>query len=537
MLVDSEGEYGEYSSDDQSERALSDDSDSSGDSASEDSDSSSDASESVDEAQELHIHEISDSELDEVDEVDDEMEDSFDESQDVDSSTPHFPAYPHSVSYSVGGRVPAMRQNHAAGSEDIMDSEENEENDESDLGLSEAGSEDNIDYTADEMYYTKEDFEDVVPAATPATTMQFNLEFVKQPIVNPTEDIEQSYPSYPWSQAPPVQVVEQKLSSQANADIIPRQVATSSLSLGRQPSPSDAAMVKSALPKPVESTAFGVWQKAPEFGRLSQTLGEKTGKHAFFEAREKNKAELSCMTEEKKNALAKLTCMMETQKELDRDLLVYKRSSGSIVKKTGDSVEKEIERLKEMLPLAPPLPNAEYLGDKPQEVPSGIEGLESFQSFQQYQYPVGMDLPHHPSPLLYRAMSPDYDMTSAVSFNESKSKSVRSRLSIHDIIEKSSGDQSPPQMETKVGNKRKASEISDSIQDEVRAWASSPDRSPVHAPLVPDSTTPETFTAQVDRPRKKLKMVMDRVAYAAVGGFAVGATLFFGLVATAPDFV
>lgn len=533
VLVDSEGEYGEYSSglDDHSDIALSEDSDNSDDSASEDSNSNSDDSEDVDGADEEEISESSDS-----DDVDDELEDSFDESQDIDSSTPHFSAYPHSVGgRGQGCRGFVMTQNHAAGSEDIMDSEDNE-GDESDLGPSESGNEVNVKLPEDsECYYTKEDFASVydeAPAANPATTMAFTGESV---VVNPHGDIEKgsdlgtniSYPLYPWSQAPPVQAVEPSLNpdiGQANANKNKSdQISNPNLSIGRQPSPSDAAMVKTAPAKPAEQMAFGVWQKAPEFGKLSQTLGEKTGKHAFFEAREKNKAKLSFVAEK---TLENPTAPLSLREEKP---LVYKRSSGSFVARTPENLEKILWGS-----TSTPLTNMEVPVENPQAVRFSYEEPEPFQSFLQYKYPIGMNasaLPLIPSPHLERATSPDYDMTSAVSFNESKAKSIRSRLSIHDIIEKSSRDQSPPQAETKVGNKRKASEISDSIQDEVRAWASSPDRSAVGAPVGIDLVT------VVEHPRKKLKTVLDRVAYAAVGGFAVGATLFFGLVATAPDFV
>jgi hypothetical protein len=59
--------------------------------------------------------------------------------------------------------------------------------------------------------------------------------------------------------------------------------------VARQPSPSDAAMVKGRMPSR-ESTHIGVCDLG-EFGKnAAQTLGEKTGKGDFFEAREVNKA-------------------------------------------------------------------------------------------------------------------------------------------------------------------------------------------------------------------------------------------------------
>jgi len=137
-----------------------------------------------------------------------------------------------------------------------------------------------------------------------------------------------------------------------------------------------------------------------------------------------------------------------------------------------------------------------------------------------------------------RAPSPEYDMTSAVKFNESKAMSVRSRLSIHDIIENSSRDQGSQKVGPKVGEKRKAGDISNVIENEIREWASldasKPAISGQQARFAEAAAVQENEHEQL--PVKKLKTILERAAYAAVGGVAVGAGLFFSLVATAPDF-
>ena len=86
-----------------------------------------------------------------------------------------------------------------------------------------------------------------------------------------------------------------------------------------------------------------------------------------------------------------------------------------------------------------------------------------------------------------------------------------------------------PRAQSKIGQKRKAGEISD-IENEVRAWATSPGNVALEGQ--PKLQTQQQATTIEGRPMKKLKTLMNRAAYVAVGG----AALFFGLVATAPDF-
>ena len=152
-----------------------------------------------------------------------------------------------------------------------------------------------------------------------------------------------------------------------------------------------------------------------------------------------------------------------------------------------------------------------------------------------------------------RQPSPFLDMTSAVRYNESKalmtgaimdstSPSGRSRLSIDAIIHNTT----TPELGSR---KRKADEISSILKSEAPAWESS---SP--APLDPISqsqnvgaqspTQPEpapaaqepsegAATTRDQQAMKKLKKVAEGAAYIALGG--VG--LFSILVATAPDFL
>jgi hypothetical protein len=262
-------------------------------------------------------------------------------------------------------------------------------------------------------------------------------------------------------------------------------IPSASVAIDRQPSPSDAAMVKTAPVQATEAASGSVpvfQQPNLSFGQLAQTLGDKTGKHAFFEAREKNKAQVTT------------------------------NWSGST-----EHISSVVPRPDDYMPLSYKRKSAPFEQCKP-----GPQNLFCLLLLNHIARFPGLNT-------IERAASPEYDMTSAVKFNESKAKAVRSRLSIHDIIENSLSPESPPQLEARSGEKRKASEISD-IQEEVRAWATSPDIA-VAKPQQTQQAQRSTLASE-GRPMKKLKTLMNRAAYVAAGG----AVLFFGLVATAPDF-
>ncbi|CAG8982180.1 hypothetical protein HYALB_00003616 [Hymenoscyphus albidus] len=499
FVGDSEEDYSEL--DDRSEVALSE-----GSEGSEDSDDClSEDSMELDGEDAEEMSESSDSEN-----ADDDIHDSFSE-QDIDSSAQHFSTYPQLLG------TPVKTQNYAAGSEDFMDSDDNDEDDDHDLGHVNESTGALLNESANvhllECVLTKQNR--TVTAAPMRETTFNSVDGILDEILHAAdEDSEasdaESHPPIPISavlgessagpvSSGPVDVLPAKDLSYQQGPLVGISLAA------RQPSPSDAAMVKKSPPKSTEQTSFF---KPLDHSQISQALGDKTGKHAFFEAREKNKAKLVSETE---NQIQYAFPILEGDTPMG-----YKRALGEWnefpVKQNNNTFGATKSSTSEASKLSVFLNRAS-------EWNTPYQMQESL-----------LAIPQVSSTKLERATSPDYDMTSAVSFNESKAKSIRSRVSIHDIIESSPRAPSPPKAEAKAGNKRKADEISNSIQEEVRAWASSPDRSPV------EMATNIATTVQEERPTKKLKTVLDRVAYAAVGGFAVGATLFFGLVATAPNF-
>lgn len=288
----------------------------------------------------------------------------------------------------------------------------------------------------------------------------------------------------------------------------------------RQPSPSDAAMVKPAVPAAqigstikVDHLPSNEWR-----GLNTLALSDKARKTAFFEARLHNKAKFETDGQVEASGSKSTISFPEIPKNTP-SLARPRFGASSPVLRSWPTVGKM-----QMRNAPPSVPSAtlSYLDD------------------------------HTQAPLITQPEpTAEPDMTSAVKYNESRAIlaasnktaalfSGRSGLRIHDIIE------APSNL------KRKADDISDVIGDEVRMWASSPAHD-VPAKSQADAPIPESHRAAssiiastgtkaapdavAPRPVKRLKRFVECLGYAALGGAAVGAGLFSVLVATAPDFM
>lgn len=289
----------------------------------------------------------------------------------------------------------------------------------------------------------------------------------------------------------------------------------------RQPSPSDAAMVKSAAPSQPDRNLASVCDLGTFGKSTAQILGDKTGKNAFFEAREVNKAKFGAEAKPIRTGFfapfksTKPSGFGQSEAQTINNVGIgFGTGIGNIVKATTS--------LESAFPTRDP---CSFL-DKP----------------DQTRTPA-------------RTSSPQLDMTSAYSYNVSKNSATttvptptNSRgIKIDDIIEPST-----PQRPLRL--KRKADEISDITDEELRLWAKASNTSntskstldkavtksqaitkiAVTCPAVASSTTPVVPDV---RPTKRMKKLLENVGYAALGGVAVGAGLFTVLVATAPDFL
>ncbi|TGO87781.1 hypothetical protein BPOR_0204g00100 [Botrytis porri] len=298
---------------------------------------------------------------------------------------------------------------------------------------------------------------------------------------------------------------------------------------GRETSPSSVAMAR----PPYQENYI---DQSPETLSV-KTLGDKTGKHAFFEAREENKVQFQAHVDEE-----------ETQ--------VTQCSPFSMATRSSRATKFAKPLAKFVQPILP----IKYHGN-------GID-----HGFVINDRPVSNIEPSQDRPSIHPYYFSSDASSRAVESPVVEKHPIRSGLSIDDIIDSSS-----------VGMKRKADEIShdELIKNEVRDWVSGVHDStkPQAAMVTQEETTgPEssvhtthtihhaqevqsdvqlattnaatqqnklavlastTTTDPEQRPVKRIKMrkFVEAVGYFALGGAAVGAGLFSALVATAPEFV
>jgi hypothetical protein len=339
----------------------------------------------------------------------------------------------------------------------------------------------------------------------------------------------------------------------------------------RQPSPSDAAMVKTAISlsrepsqasnpsfvrsSPVKTTTWE--QLLAESG--VQSLGDKTGKHAFFEAREDNKAKFYA-TED--GVISKPPAGRTMQGSESTGYQEQKPQHKVIV--ATPSTERRQGRYTRSLSSVDSYDAAEPSVIPPHS-PGMVKAAGSCKFLITDSRTVSLTARADPPlsyvsdgtqvPIFERDPSPLLDMTSAFEYNKSKasmaaaskeasSQPGRSKLSIRDIIDSSTADQTKDK-------KRKADEISNVIEDEVRIWAASSSLDAsigstdmpasgsevVATPKLPGVKQDVEPNLPEQRSAKRLKRIVEGVGYAALGGAVVGAGLFSVLVATAPDFL
>lgn len=325
--------------------------------------------------------------------------------------------------------------------------------------------------------------------------------------------------------------------------------------VARQPSPSDAAMVK-GLMHPRESGHTGVCDLG-EFSRpAAQTLGEKTGKGDFFEAREINKAKFNAGNRSGPSIGTgpSLICGPNVDQNRHQSIAATANpfeqhqhpfgASQSSKPPTGPAFSFG----ESYYPMKSCPPSSAINKSSPADLVCKFilrcfqDSLLTVLDFPTREQCSFLDNPAH-GPPLDRAPSPEPYLTSAVNYNAATHK-PRSGLGINDIINTSST--------MAQSLKRKADDISEATDAELRMWAQSSTSStddPMgsesaadpKAPAAVSSPGTETLPAAPDapapRPTKRLKKLLENVGYAALGGVAVGAGLFSVLVATAPDFL
>jgi hypothetical protein len=413
--------------------------------------------------------------------------------------------------------------------ETLEDMEVNQDDNQSEFGLSEAGAEgiralfeDNAASNSPEHGFLARD---TLPGKDNGGNLSQSHEHVKSASAPVEEEVREF--NKPINEAIPSPNPKQQ-----PADII----------MFRQPSPSDAAMVKIAAPiKLFNASPFVSVSDLGVYGRPTvQFLGEKTGKSDFFNARAANKERFNVEMSHSFDSMSSGT------KESTEHRRVRGEEQSSAVTTHFTTRTSEPSMVDSHISTA----YRESAFQTTSTANQSFDFGECFEKNSDNSLLTRPAIPPLPSLSLYeRVRSPSPDMTSAAEYNKSKATAAttksRSGLSITDIIDAESTVHHAKSL------KRKAENISDATEDELRIWANntsstnelqgSAEMAVLKSEAAVSSEVPEASEpasqAPEDRPVKRFKKLFENVGYAALGGVAVGAGLFSVLVATAPDFM
>lgn len=363
---------------------------------------------------------------------------------------------------------------------------EDDDDNESDFGLAEAGAEGmRVLYEGGLLEKLPEQ------AALPTPNAEIHVEIDRTPQTTLSVGM------------PPITIAERAPEDQSTKTLFHsthREIPMPYLSF-RQPSPSDAAMVKT--------------QVAPATTPISapvQSLGDVTGKGAFFEAREVNKVNLRRFAE-------------PSEEQLGNNPIPKPFAFGSLHAPQFDSVGFVCSMCLNS--------EAQNTGLTDSAMPTRDEC-----SF--------LDRPDI-TPVAPRAPSPIPDMTSAMTYTASKDSIAAAAKSVTKPRVLKIQDMCDRPLATPVSLKRKAQEISSASDEELRIWANgtshdvqntSANTTLANHDSVNTASDKPLLTVNLDipRPTKRFRKFMERVAYMAVGGVAFGAIGFSALVATAPSY-
>lgn len=286
----------------------------------------------------------------------------------------------------------------------------------------------------------------------------------------------------------------------------------------REPSPSDAAMMKSSV-QPQTITHPTV-----------ELLKEKTGKHAYFEAREENKAALARQIQ-KYPSPPSAPQAMPANNDLSPRKSVW-RAQAML------NAQEPIEPT-QAGPSSQPVVKSPWLSTGDDFLNSPQEGRNHSRDQAQPENEVEAE---------------DEAMTSAYQYHLWKqsrmeasqtSESNSRRIGINDIVmDQELCEQPVKNAETQENTKkRRAAAISTATQEE-QSWHNeqqneAPTADAVVQPISPPASpigTATQISSETPRPTKRMRRIAERVGYAALGGATVGAMIVTSLIYTAPSF-
>ncbi|KAF3760576.1 hypothetical protein M406DRAFT_108145 [Cryphonectria parasitica EP155] len=318
----------------------------------------------------------------------------------------------------------------------------------------------------------------------------------------------------------------------------------------RAPSPSDAALphgprrtgVASNNPQGLSSLVEKGRAEASDEGISAATMGQKSGKPIFFEAREHNKL-----------AIARITDQASAPEPTSPVSMIQSSTSNretSCVDKSAGSEAQPLARI----PMPPSLPHNHAVEDERGEA-SMANHRNSAASWADYD-PYGFEpaSAYELHLLKLRRNEQASDAPSIVPNQDVQADTVPISGDLHQDYGLDKEDEASKQKDNK--GKRKAAEISELSEADL-AWArrtlmpetinesqvnevprTPPPRPTLFQSPLPSPPTTPGETGQVEaRPAKRMRKFAERVGYAALGGATVGAVVLTSLIYTAPTFV
>lgn len=362
-------------------------------------------------------------------------------------------------------------------------------------------------------------------------------------------------------------------------------------SLGREPSPSDAAMVKEdtapvatgmatastpahGQPNPVPLPAVKNWLPYSESLDFAQSMGEKTGKPAFFQARMENRASVAARAEVAGDAkrIPDQTFMSSSVPGPSWACPSSIMPPASYLSSLPDQIqpqkrtyESALLHTQELRQRSQEMQQRAHEQQQHQHVLQAQEQMRRAQEHNRRAQEHNREVAHFRmrenaqrlrGNMLYSegvSTTPAPDMINATSSNVSKiGTSPKSVASFHNFTLVNRPESHAPSQSPVESRKRKADAISElSGSEGISAIKDDTNEADIQVVQVVPSVSGETTSTSTQstpvplstpeesavRAPKRMKRFAEAVGYAALGGAAVGAGLFSVLVATAPDFL
>lgn len=307
-------------------------------------------------------------------------------------------------------------------------------------------------------------------------------------------------------------LASQVLPSIASAQV-PETLALPSImsTSAREPSPSDAAMMKCSV-QPITGNP------------TMASLKEKTGKHAYFEAREENKATMARQGNTYPSPPRVPSASQTRHNTVQQNLPTW--TSPVLSDPKGFNSPEQLS-----------------LTSRPVTKSLWHSTGDDFLNMPQEDRSIAQSS-HQPNDDEEEATTSayQYNLWKQAKASQEDESHLHRRIGINELVEVREKTEEP--QEQRAPKKRKAAAISTATPEE-EMWQDEQRNEditensvvqPISPPASPPGSNSQVLSEPSFRPTKRMRRFAERVGYVALGGATVGAMLFGSLVLTAPSF-